>query len=807
MTCDSCKTHGNIVTFAAQIWNTDVINAARQFSALGFVTETEIARSSGIEHRAYVKTCAAEEFWAEAETQLWNHDNAILTDKIAEIGLSSEILTPSPLVGVAHPEQVIKLCEAFGIAPSKNWRKGSPFLVFKFTDLPNRITGFLVTQYNDEFQPRRAFLSIFATRRQRRAEAGYYMLDNAFAPNPLFKDCTFIVDDLFWALRAQIVQRRYGLPPLPICVSFHNDDVTSTGQNWLALPHTTRIFYGQNSLPENISQACLGRGYVCFPVKEKYARESLPNRSKMHLKRMREGLLPWKQALYETVKTATSLDARGVAHRLSIPHDKLRAFCDEKKIAPHIREQLLTETLAIPTRQPLVAKYIIEKDGNWFSQSGRHVCAGILRVTHIFQNDNGDKTYKGFAVINDQRIDFIEDGKILAKIGLLEYIFRKAGAIGIFFFYDAYWNTKSLTLAMQLEPPKLVPVVNKIGWCADTNEFRFHNYSITNNGSVVPHEIVQPNPTIFPEPTVVAPLSIRSLLTPAHEHAACWAGIAAVISNIVAPISRLNYVATAVVGDAYLDLLQQIGQPLACPYLKQLSLTSVVNVATKIDWPHIIDAPYDRKRLMTTIVRHQQSPIVLKTLPETAIAATSYGWNGLRADIEQRREDLSFLSYLLPTYIQHVLKNRMTIATSKNFLAGVLRNLHGWLEDTYGATFNLKAAENYLLTPENAPQLIMAFVASEIEKGHIDLLPRPRRPDQDKNYILQNKNYWWINERIINKRFTTICGLTPDWNFVRKLLDTEQVFLGQNTIHNVPGFNVKADWASSFVFRENQKIG
>lgn len=781
--------------------------ATRQFCQLGFISEAEIARSGTIEQRAYTKTQAAEAFWAEAETQVWNHGSSVLADKIAEIGLTSDSPLASAPVGVAHPEQVVQLCEALGISPTKSWRKGSPFLVFKFADLPDRLTGFFITQYNDDFQPRRAFLSIFNRRRSRRVEAGYYMLENAFARGSEFKDCTFIVDDVFWAVRAQVIQQRYGLKPLPICVSFHNDDVTSTGQNWLAMPGSTRIFYGENSAPEIISQACLGRGYVCFPITAKYDTQSAPTRARMRLTRMREGVKTWKEALHTLLKDATSLEARATAHRLLIPHEKLRAFCDDKKIAPHIKEQLLAETMPIPTRQPIVAKYIIEKDGNWFSQSGRHVCAGILRITYIFQNDNGDKTYKGYAVINQQRIEFMEDGKVLSRVGLLEHVFRKAGALNIFFFYDPHWNQKSLTLAMQLEPPKLVQVVNKIGWCDETNEFRFHNYSITNAGAVVPHEIVQVNPTIFPEPTVVAPLSIRGILTPAHEHAAAWAGIAAITSNIIAPISRRNYVAAAVVGDAYFDLLQQIGPPLACPFLKNLSLTGVVNVATKIDWPHIVDAPYDRKRLMATIVRHQQSPILLKTLPETAIAATTYGWNGLRVSMEQRRDAFAFLPYLLPTYIQHVLKNRMTIAAGKNFLVSVLRDMHKWLQDTYGATFNLKSAENCLLTPELAPKLIMEFVADEVERGRIAVLPRPRRADQDKNYILRNKEYWWLNERIINKRFSTACGLTPDWGVVRKLLDTEQVFLGQNTVHNVPGFNVKAEWAESFMFNENKKIG
>lgn len=785
-----------------------VIEAAKQFVVQGLTTEEEAAKRAAVESNNFNKAVAAGDFWRTAQDQLWAHDSDILSVKLRELGVDQDLPGMEDLVGVSTWKQVTTLYEAFTVEPPRKWRHGSPFLVFKFNDLPERISGFLLLQYNEEFQARHMFLAVHGQRTAAKAEAGYYLLQNALLQNKDLHNCVFIVDDVFWVLKAQITQKRYGLNTLPICASYHTDKITSSGRNWQAFPYTPRFFYSDTSPADAISQACLGKGYVCLPLdRAAYTQQSKPNRTMLKLAAIRKLGVPWKTALADVLDNTNMLQARAIGQRMNIPQDKIRVFCETNKIKPQIAEQLLAESIITPVGQISATQCVFEKDGRWINGQGRHVAEGTVRITDVFQNDNGEQTYRGYAQIQEQRIDFTERAKIIERMGLLAYVRYKAGQRGILFIFDKRWNSRSLMLAMQIERPRFVQVSDKIGWCDETAEFRFPNYAITNSGDVVSKEYVGDKHKPFPEPTVAAPLSITNILTPAHEHAAIWSGIAAIISNIVAPISNKNFVSVAVPSENYVDILARVGQQLDCPYRKLVGLSGVIKIANTVQWPHVLDAPYDRKRLIATITRHQQSPILLKTYYATAVAAVTYGWNALHTPLIIGHEDLTFLPYLLPAYVQRVLRKRMTLAAGKNFMRAVLHDLHTWLQETYGATFNLPQANENLWTPEDTPNLLMRFLAAEIENGEIDVLPRPRNKEQPQNYVLKNDKFWWINEQILNRRFSETCGLTPNWTFVRTALDTMNVFLGQNTIQGAAGFNVNSEWASSFAFRENRKIG
>ena len=66
-------------------------------------------------------------------------------------------------------------------------RENGPSLVLPYYDLPGRLTGFLLVQYNDEFMSRRAVIALTGFDK-RRAEAGYFLLHAAMlAPSPALR--------------------------------------------------------------------------------------------------------------------------------------------------------------------------------------------------------------------------------------------------------------------------------------------------------------------------------------------------------------------------------------------------------------------------------------------------------------------------------------------------------------------------------------------------------------------------------------------------------------------------------------------
>lgn len=803
LACDDCKTRGNIVSFAAQIWNTGVIDATKRFVQLGLITAADCDRGAGHEERRNNHWLAAGDFWEITRAQVQTAADDIIRVKLRELGLAVSDDKFDGLVGVAGHDDILRLCDACQIEAPRKIKTLSAGLVLKFEDLPQRITGFLITQYDKDFQPRHVFVPISKGRGLTKLDAGYYLLQNAFVRHPKMGDSVFVVDDPFWVLRAQITQIKYGLDPLPLCASYHNDKIGSSGKNWSAFPKAQRFFYSETSTADALSQAGLSRGYVAPPIRNAYSSPTRPTQVIKKLVEIRRTATGWKTVLASLLQNANVLQARAIARRLEIPKDALQNFCVSAKIPNHIAEHLLDEAPRTIAAHNNKTATVIERNEQWVTTAGHLVADGVIRITHVFQNDAGEQTYRGYAQIKHQRIDFTERAGIIEKTGLLKYVRYKAGQNNLLFVFDPRYNGRSHLLALQMSPPTFIKISDKIGWDDETATFRFPNFSITTAGAIVSHEFFTDKIAAFPEPTVAAPISIHHVLTPAHEHAAVWAGVTALIGNIVAPIVKKNFFATAITDPAYFETLSLLGQQLACKTTRAVSLTSIVNLANIVDWPHIVDAPYDKKRLQATVVRHQQSPLVLQTLPATAVSALTYGWYSLQTTHEVTHKDFTWLPYILPPYIQHMLRRRMTLSAEKDFLHAVMADLHTWLQENYGTTFNLDCAQDLLRGPTDSAITFMEFVAQCVEKSLLEIIPRPRRKDQEKNYLLANPRYWWINEQAITRIFAQQCGLAPDWVFLRQALDKAGVFLRQNTVHNMAGFNVNADWASTFFFREN----
>ena len=85
-----------------------------------------------------------------------------------------------------------------------------------------------------------------------------------------------------------------------------------------------------------------------------------------------------------------------------------------------------------------------------------------------------------------------------------------------------------------------------------------------------------------------------------------------------------------------------------------------------------------------------------------------------------------------------------------------------------------------------------------IAAGKLDILPRPRRKDQPKNYLLRNKQHWWLNQPALDRYFYSVGKLAPNWLHVTELLQTHHLFCGEETVHDMPGILVSRDWCDQF---------
>lgn len=810
MHCTECKSRADIITCGARIWNTSRVEALSRFVELGVTGKKDTDRLSGEYIRAWNRIETAETFWATASGQLWNHGDDISAVRLRELGLDKSIDACTGLIGVAHPDQVAEFSRAMGRAVQPRLREHGPSLVLPFYDLPGRITGCLLVQYDDRFMTRRAFVPVNG--QLRRSDAGYYMLDTALLPPcAALRNSYFVTDDPFWALKAQCTQLKSGLSLLPIAASYSGTEAVSAGLNWQSFAATPRLFHSATHTADVISQASTARGYACVLPSPTVELASLPSRTLQRLAAIRRTAQTWQSALKTAIENMSEPAAQAFVTKLTMSHDKLQQFFNANRtwLSTELGARLLNRVAAgpaLPTRV-VSRRVIIERDGGWWTHTGVQVCNAQPKITKVIQAESGDRLYAGLIRVGKRELTFSDSAEKIERIGLLAYAAQLAAAEGLLIVFDRQWNAKSYLVALQLHPPELVHVSGKIGWHAQSHEFAFYSYSLTNDGAVK----LSPYPEVnrerrgdFPEPAPIAPLAIRKLLTPSHENALVWTAFAAVTAGLVAPVLNLPVLPTACAPRAF-SVAQTIGQKLCCPHDKLMLVTKaggvnmVVKHAAAADWPVFVSHASDDSNLGGSLVRVVNGPVLVR-VPEIAAAVSAgYGWQALRGDVSKEPLDFEPLRYVLPAYIQRLLEKRMApIVGNGNLTELILTDLAAWLKDIYSATFNLPCALNRLITPDKAHELLMTAVDIGISAGKLDVLPRPRRKDQAKNFLLRNKTHWWLNQPAIDRYCIAAGSPAPNWRAVAESLDRAGVLRGENTVHKLPGLLVDRAWADQF---------
>jgi hypothetical protein len=226
----------------------------------------------------------------------------------------------------------------------------------------------------------------------------------------------------------------------------------------------------------------------------------------------------------------------------------------------------------------------------------------------------------------------------------------------------------------------------------------------------------------------------------------------------------------------------------------------VTRSIANIEFPAFVQPSQDKDRAITpAVVRYPNRPILLKIRPSSLTGVCSYDWTALvpvvMPDIKADYEPMRFI---VAAYIQHVLRNRLTVPTTdSNLILAVLQDLHKWLENAYGGTFNYAAAENTLITPNKAHIVLMHELNNAINAEEITVLPRPRQRMQASNYVLRTKAHWWLNQKAVDKYFKAF-SVVPNWNALLNCFTQEGVFCGEETVHNMPGLLIERDWCDTF---------
>jgi hypothetical protein len=815
LACEACSAHGNIITFAAQIWKLDIAQTLTRFDENGLC-----ARKNNVDEvtqliKQGTRLAAAEKFWKAAKAQLWSHDDPGIEQKLREFGVSKD-LDCEGLVGVATPAQLDELCPAVARAYPSNFAK-TPSLVFPYYDLPQRFSGFLLMQYGEDVAANRAFIAISRSGRFK-PEAGYYLMHTALLPlSTALNQSFFAVDDPVWALKAQTIQLRHGLGLLPVCASYAGKEAISYGATLTMFPHSRRFFSGRVVTPSLVSQAAVSRGYVCTPPEKRSPHPDIPLKTVARLADIYKAAITWQTALSNVFESMNPLAAQAFTEELNITRDRLQRFFQERTVLPKDTVNKILERV-VPhhgvDHDRYRAKDVIDKENGWYTTSGEPIsnCAPV--ITRIIFTDTGDKYYEGYVKKDASTYEFFEKASVIEIRGLFIYVSQLLAEHGQLAIYSVKnWNVRALGVALSLHPPQVVHIANTPGWSEKTREFQFRNYSIRNDGTIVPIEcpaICKENPVDFPDPTSAAPETIHSLLTPSHENATIWAMTAIALAGITAPMLNVSPRSFALGSDVF-TALSALGPHLGCGFELigrhgRHNTAGLTQMLTHVNWPTFVTLLNDGDSMMTAgIIKGAYSPAFLKMAPSSITAALSFNWCALKPiKLPNPETDTSALSFVVPSYIQHILRNRLAVRSGGILVNSILPDLHKWLEHTYNASFNLAAASRIIVGPENVHVAFMQEVCAGITAGELDILPRPRLPRQPKNYIIRNKKHWWLNKKAINAYITGKGCVVPDWNVLLNCFVKQGVFAGESTINKLTGILVTREWCDAF--RESSAV-
>lgn len=760
-----------------------------------------------------------DEFWRTTAEQLWRHGDDILGIKFRDLGISADSACEN-FIGIATAAQITELAAGLGVPFPKRMKNKRPFMVLPYEELPGRISGFMLAQYQEEFDFKRTFL---AAKYQARGsgDAGYFMLSKAVnSTHQTAKNVQIIVDDPLWALKAQLTQVRYNQPLLPLCASYSDGDISSTAHSFTDVSRTKRFFYSRNITPEVISQAANGRGYVCTLQKPALPRIVTPDKTLRALKQICQSASTWHGTLSQVIKGVSDIALQSFIARLSMVPDKLRDFLARTTGLPTETVDSLTQRvnsihfIAVEHHGAISSGNYV-RDGIWCTARGLTVCNCNPVIEQVIHTED-QKYYAGYVEKDGKRYPFTDESERIEFPGLLSYAAQLLAPHGELVLYTPSWNKRAHIATMSFHPPELVVTRRGLGWDDQTHAFYCGKYAINGEGDVKllkQYPIIRPEDALsWPEPDTIAPAELYDLLAPTSENAAVWAIIAVALSQMLAPAFGYPPQSASIDSELFAEagaILAPLGVTTATygGYGGATS-TQIYNTMRSVQsWPELIGVPGHAKVLMRSIVHFPNKPALLRLNSASVTGALSFGWNAITSHggpVTSR--NYACIPGVIASYVRHVLQLRGPRFRADS-VRDVLRNLHEWLMQTYGNSFNLDCAERLTWTAGQEHVSLITAVSEAILSRQLNLLPAARKRGQDTGYIIRNKDGWWLNQLAINRYFIRIGGLVPNWIGIMNILDRAGLLVGEQTVMRLPGLIVDRDWCDGIWKNYQEKAG
>lgn len=362
----------------------------------------------------------------------------------------------------------------------------------------------------------------------------------------------------------------------------------------------------------------------------------------------------------------------------------------------------------------LDGKNVEERETGWYvtNKQGREelVSDAILRIDKVLsQPKSGKALVRGNILYDGKTVPFCVDQEELERNPFKwmrnHLIHQQVGLIA----FNPSWKHRVMQLATRFHAPKLAVGLEAVGWNAAEACFDLPSYRIKSFGEIESNEgadVDNHTPAIdLLEPIDLAPTDFGQMLKRKHKNAVFWAAWVAAAANILAPAMGREPQGTLLVGmaaktgaAAALDALNARDFSLA-----KHSAEFVMEQAQTHSWPcgASVSGAIKAARIDKILDSDTSGNIMLPVSWYQCMARMiAGGWNCLvnQQSFEFDRDMGRTCRYMLPAYLQYLMKNQLHMAGDKgDFVDNVFFSVRDWVISLHADPHAIDAAQGRLL--------------------------------------------------------------------------------------------------------------
>ena len=430
-------------------------------------------------------------------------------------------------MGVGYIKMILK----YGLTlPFKGFTR---FLVFPYYDVPGRISSLLLLNINGKTH------RIYANPEGTVNDDGLMMLGLL----DTYNDTVVAVRDPIFAVHLQ--RRAFNISDEPLKVVVYDE---KTSRAWQTV-HARKLIYWEKEDDINLysqsvkhprAHVATKPGFGDYDVKRYLRHMSVAD----IVNRLETAAKPWGEAIKNFLFNAEYWKVSETLKQLQLSAVDIQRIYDSCSPSEKARIMQLFGEASVGNYITIGNMRIVESDDGWWIMRGadRELgCNAVIRLdalVHII--DTGENVYEGTVSFKQERIKFrvpVETVEKNAASWLRGLMMKHVGALKL----SKSIQSHIIEIAKQFHDPQYVRRIGKIGWNPGMQSFVFPNFSIKEGQfDDSTHAMVLDEADDVPAAKIYIAEPKEGdwdlLLKDEPEHATIWAGMAAFMSNMLAPI-------------------------------------------------------------------------------------------------------------------------------------------------------------------------------------------------------------------------------------------------------------------------------